>query len=103
MPSPLTACHECNLLQRETLLAPGGTARCRRCGATLYSSRPNSIDRSCALTLGAIILFIVANCFPVVGLEVQGELIQTTLFGTVKALYRQDMELVAALVCFTTM
>lgn len=44
----LIACHECDLLQRETTLASGGTARCRRCGATLYRSPPASVDRALA-------------------------------------------------------
>jgi paraquat-inducible protein A len=29
----LIACHECDLLQRETPLPRGGVARCARCGA----------------------------------------------------------------------
>lgn len=68
----------------------------------LYRSRADSIERSLALTLAAIVLFVIANLFPVIGLEVQGERIETTLFGTVRALYDQDRVLVAALVCLTT-
>ena len=65
----LTACHECDLLQRETPLAPGGTARCPRCGAVLYRNQPDGLDRTLAYTLGAAALFVVANSFPIVGLD----------------------------------
>lgn len=98
----LIACHECDLVQRETLLPPGGVARCRRCGAMLYRSHPEHLDRALAFTLGAIVLFVIANVFPIVGLEVKGELIQTTLWGTVHALYHDDMWFVAGLVLLTT-
>src|SRR2546428_3221816 len=98
----LIACHECDLLQREIVLPPGGTARCSRCGAVLYRNKPDSLDRTLAFTVGAAMLFILANVFPVVGLEAQGTRISTTLFGTVRTLHDQDMTSVAALVFVTT-
>ena len=100
--APLIACHECDLLQREALLPAGGVARCRRCGATLYRSHPQSLERTLALTTGAIVLFVIANAFPIVGLQLQGQLIQTTLYNTVRTLYDEDMKPVAALVFVTT-
>ena len=100
--APLTACHECDLLQRETPLPLGGAAKCPRCGATLYRRNPDSVDRALALTLGALALFIMANVFPIVGLAISGDLVQTTLFGTVRMLWITDMRLVAALVFLTT-
>lgn len=96
------ACHECDLLQRERRLPPGGIARCCRCGAELYRNRPDSLDRALAHTLGALILFAVANAFPIVGLEVGGDLVETTLFGSVLELWHQEMRLVAAVVFLTT-
>jgi|SRR5262245_6683224 len=52
-PASLIACHECDLLQREVPLAPGGAARCPRCGAVLYRNTPDGLDRTLAYTLGA--------------------------------------------------
>jgi paraquat-inducible protein A len=99
----LIACHECDLLQRETALASGGTARCRRCGATLYRRPPASVDRSLALTLAAMVLFVVANTFPIVGLSVNGTLVETTLFGAVRVLYDDGVWPLAGLVFATTL
>jgi paraquat-inducible protein A len=98
----LIACHECDLLQREVPLPQGGVARCGRCDAILYRSRPESLERTLALTAGAILLFILANAFPIVGLALQGQVIQTTLWNTVHTLWNEDMKSVSALVFATT-
>lgn len=98
----LLACHECDLLQRETFIPVEGKACCRRCGALLYRRTRDSLDRTLALTLGAAILMIVANVFPIVALDAQGNHTSTTLFGSVRTLYDDEMRSVAALVFFTT-
>ena len=98
----LTACHECDLLQRKPILPSGGIACCRRCKAILFRRTPNSLDRALAYTLGAAILFIIANIFPIVGLEVQGNANATSLYGAVESIWKNDMEGVALLVFATT-
>ncbi len=98
----LLACHECDLLQRELPLPPAGVLRCRRCDAELSRSRPDSVDRALALTLSAMVLFAVGNTFPMVGLDVNGDLVQTTLLGAARVLYEDGMWPIAALVLTTT-
>lgn len=98
----LTACHECDLLQREPMLPPGGVACCRRCNAVLFRQTPGSLERALAYSLGAAIFFIIANVFPIVGLEVQGIANATSLYGAVETMWKDDMENVAALVFVTT-
>jgi paraquat-inducible protein A len=100
--APLIACHECDLLQYETRLPAGGVARCRRCGAKLYRSHPDSLDRTLAFTVGAAVLFAIANTFPIVTLTLSGQRIAATLYGAVHALYNQEMKMVAMLVFVTT-
>jgi paraquat-inducible protein A len=103
MTSPaLTACHECDLLQRESELPPGGVACCPRCGAVLFRDIPDAVDRGLAFTLGAAFLFIIANVFPIVGLEAAGIRSETSLYGAVEMIWKSDMEEVAALVFITT-
>ena len=98
----LTACHECDLLQREPILSPGGVACCPRCGAVLFRDIPDSVDRALAFTLGAAFLFIISNVFPIVGLEAAGIRNATSLYGAVEMIWKNDMEGVAALVFITT-
>jgi paraquat-inducible protein A len=97
----LTACHECDLLQREPVLSPGGMACCPRCNAVLFRHTPDSLDRGLAFTLGALILFVVANVFPIVGLEVQGNLHAVSLIGAVDIIWDEGMIGVASLVFLT--
>ena len=101
--APLIACHECDLLQREVPLAEGDAARCRRCGALLYRCLPESLNHTLAYSLAAVILFVLANAFPIVGLDAQGQHTSTTLLGTVRTLHEQEMTSVALLVFVTTM
>lgn len=96
------ACHECDLLLREVALPRGGTARCPRCRALLYRDRPDSVNRALAFALSAFVLFATANAFPMVGLNVNGEIVQATLAGSVRVLYRDGMWSLAGLVLFTT-
>ena len=96
------ACHECDLLQLECPLPPNGVLRCRRCGAELSRNHPNSLNRALAFTLASIVLFAVGNAFPIVGLEVNGTLVETTLLGAASVLYEDGMWPIAGLVLATT-
>jgi len=102
MHAALIACPECDLLQRTTPLGEDTLARCRRCFSLLYVTHDDGLDRPVAYTLAATILFVIANAFPIVGLEVQGQSATATLFGTAQALWQQDMKMLAVLVFFTT-
>ncbi len=102
MSSTLIACPECDLLQRSVPVVSDRVARCRRCLRVLYGPANDDLDRPLAFTLSAGILFIVANAFPIVGLELQGQSSAATLFGTAQALWQNQMKLLAGLVFFTT-
>lgn len=99
----LIACHECDLLEQVEPAPTGGAARCRRCGALLYEHKRNSLDRTLALALSGLILFVVANSFPFLELKMQGLGTQTTLITGVHVLYQEGYWEVAGLVLLTTM
>lgn len=102
MHQTLLACPQCDLLQRSLPLRRASFARCSRCAAVLYRPHDENLDRPLAYTLAAAILFVLANTFPIVGLELQGQTTAATLFGMVQALWQQNMKPLAALVFFTT-
>ena len=103
LPAEPIACHECDLLQTEPRLAPGETARCARCGAFLARNPPDSVDRTLALSCAAAILYLIANVYPLVGLEMQGQRVDVTLLGALRILWHDGMGPVAALVGVTTL
>jgi len=94
----LVACPECDALQREIPLAPGGSAECVRCGATLFREKAQSLDRTLALIAAAAIVFVCANTFPLFSIDAQGITSSSTLFGTVIALQETGWPLIALLV-----
>ena len=100
--SSLIACPHCDLLQRAVPLGRDALLRCGRCDVVLDRPRDENLDRPLAFTLAAVVLFVVANAFPIVGLELQGQRTTATLFGTAQALVQQDMRLLAAIVFLTT-
>ncbi|HZV81355.1 MAG TPA: paraquat-inducible protein A [Geobacteraceae bacterium] len=99
---PVIICHECDLLQREIALPPGRAALCAQCGAKLYRTTSRSIDYMLALTVTAVIVFILANAYPIIGLQIQSTRNDTSLLTAVHTLWIQEMKIVALLVCFTT-
>ncbi|MEL0027900.1 MAG: paraquat-inducible protein A, partial [Perlucidibaca sp.] len=97
----LIACHECDLLHRKVALSPGAVARCGRCGCTLYRHHPGRTDHYLALVVGALIVLVIANAFPIITLELQGYRHGSTLIGAVRALFAAEMDVVAMLVLLT--
>ena len=96
------ACHECDAIHRIKPLAPKVAAHCIRCGAVLYKHKPNSLDRTLAFALGGLILFILANSFPFLGLKIGAQVRETTLITGIHELYIQGMQVIAILVLLTT-
>ncbi len=102
-PAHLIACHECDLLQREIHLPFGGEAHCRRCGALLYRSSPGTFENTLPFALAAAILFVIANIYPLFGIDINGNTNASHLFGAVRYLWNHEMHLVSILVSVTTM
>ncbi|VVD86398.1 paraquat-inducible protein A [Pandoraea nosoerga] len=98
----LIACPNCDTLHRRRELPPHETARCVRCHSVLYRPPDLRLSRVLALTVTCLIVFAIANAFPIVEIEVQGIYTETTLVGAAWALYREGMWLVALLVFATT-
>lgn len=100
----LTICPECDLLVREEVGedASGFTVLCPRCGAFLHRRHHNTLEYSLALALAALVLLVAGNAFPIVGLDIQGQRIETTVVGAAAGLWQEGMQAVAVLVMLTT-
>jgi paraquat-inducible protein A len=97
----LIACPHCDLLQRLPELALGASARCPRCDKELQRRRPDSLNRTFALTVAATVLYAIANTVPMLGLTIVGRAASTTVFGGVETLWQDGQEIVALVVLFT--
>ena len=96
------ACHECDLVHHIKTLPAKGAAHCMRCNSVLYKHIPNSVDRTLAFAFAGLILFIMANSFPFLGLRIGAQIRETTLITGIYELYVQGMQVVAILVLITT-
>ena len=94
------ACPDCDLLQVLPELPPGGKASCARCGHTLATRTLDPIERPLALSVAALLVLVVANTAPLMGLSVVGREASTTIAGGAWQMWLQGQELTAAVVAF---
>ncbi|MBV6322184.1 PqiA/YebS family transporter subunit [Duganella violaceipulchra] len=100
----LISCHDCGLLHKRRPVLPREKARCVRCRSILYRGSHSDVNRMAAITLGAIFTFLIAQFCPIVELEVGGYSSSATLFGAIRVLWTEHMQMVAVLVfLFTTL
>jgi paraquat-inducible protein A len=95
------ACPDCDLINQVPVLAPGESAECVRCEASLSRNPKNSINRGIALTFTAIILYIITCTFPFLSFGEAGIVAHTKLFSGIIGLSQQGMYFMAAAVTFT--
>ena len=95
-------CEGCDAIYRRVPLGSCEIARCARCGTELDRHAGGQSARVLPLTVASLILFVIANLFPIVAIELQGLRSETTLAGAVVALGAEGMPVVAMLVLATT-
>jgi paraquat-inducible protein A len=100
--SSLIVCHACDLAHRFDKIAAPARVRCARCRAELYRTTDGDIDTAIAWAASALVLFVVANVYPLVALKVNGTTRDATLIGAALGLYLQGYASIAAVVFFTT-
>ena len=61
----LVGCHGCGLVLRHPQLRARTVARCPRCGARLHQRKPDSIRRTWAFLIAALIFYFPANLMPI--------------------------------------
>ncbi len=95
-------CPECDLPQQAVPTPVGAAIHCARCGFRLHRGLENSLDRTLALTLAGLVLFAIANSFPFLSFQMQGQTTETTLSTGIASLIGQGKWEVALVVLFTS-
>lgn len=98
----IVACHACDQLHQSIQLPAGGKAVCARCGSLLYRHILNSVDKTLALYLAALVLLIIANSFPFLSLKLSGRVEENVLISGAWALYQLGMGELGLLVFLTS-
>lgn len=71
-PAPLIACEMCAAVFHREPLNPGEAACCTRCGNHLWRYSRLPVDAWLALAITAVIVFLIANAYPIASMSVQG-------------------------------
>ncbi|MDF9390986.1 MULTISPECIES: paraquat-inducible protein A [Methylococcus] len=98
----LVACHDCDLLFRKPRLRPGQKARCPRCGAVLFQRKRSGMDQSLALACTSLVLFILANAYPLLRMNIAGRVQEGSLLTGIEELYSQGYWEISVLVFVVT-
>ncbi|WP_031320542.1 paraquat-inducible protein A [Pseudomonas piscis] len=85
-------CHQLNPASQEQ------SPRCSRCSAVLHARRPNSIRRTWALLITAMILYIPANLLPIMTVSIFGKGAPATIMSGVISLLQLGMIPIALVV-----
>lgn len=75
----------CGLVQRVEELRPRTAAECFRCGSILAKRKVNSLGRTAAFSLAALIFYVPANIYPILRMDYYGAYSESTVWdGPVK-------------------
>jgi len=97
------ACHDCDLLLRSGQISEKRQARCPRCSAVLYCHKPNSVDRTLAFSLAALLFYVPANVLPMMSLSIIGNTQSSTVLMGIARLWQQGYWWMALLVFICSM
>jgi paraquat-inducible protein A len=93
----IIACKVCGQVHELEPLAPGTYAECVLCGSRIAERSRNSLHRTAAFSLAALLLYIPANVLPILRLEIYGARSENTIWDGVVKFY-QDQNYVIALI-----
>ena len=94
----LVACKICGLVQRVPALAPGAQAVCPRCGAVVVEHKVNTLSRTAAFSLAALMFYLPANIYPILQMELYGAHSENTVLDGCISLFQHGQRLVAVIV-----
>ena len=92
------ACETCGLTQRVGPLDAGTVAECIRCGSAVASRSVLGVDVTAALTLAALVLYIPANIYPILSMNMYGNYTENTVWDGVISLWQYDQYFIAIVV-----
>jgi paraquat-inducible protein A len=94
----IIACKICGLTQRTEELQPGTAAECCRCGSIISERKVNSLGRTAAFSVAALIFYVPANIYPILRMNYYGAYSESTVWDGCVNLFRDGQWLVAVIV-----
>jgi paraquat-inducible protein A len=97
----LVVCEECDCVHSRAKLRSSEVARCTRCGALLGRGHRLGPDALLALSVAALIVFIMGNVADIVTLDLGGIHVEATLPEAIAQTWNTGQQAVAALAAAT--
>lgn len=95
------SCHDCGCVHGSSKNANENLTNCHRCHANLFEHTNYWLDKTLALTLSAIVFFILSNSLPFLEVELGGSSYETTLLSGVSAMLSREQYFLGLLVLST--
>jgi paraquat-inducible protein A len=92
------SCKICGLIQRVEQFPNGVKVLCARCGATITERKVNSLARTAAFSLAALLFYVPANLFPILRMEHYGAYSESTIWDGCVKFYEDGDWFVATIV-----
>lgn len=92
------ACGTCGQVQEAPPPRPGTLLECCRCGAVVTQFKRSSTSATAALSLAALILYVPANIYPILRMEIYGAYSENTVWDGVVSLWQYNEYFVAIVV-----
>jgi paraquat-inducible protein A len=97
------ACKTCGQIYLLDSLPEDCIAKCQRCGSTVARRSKASVQSTAAFALTALILYIPANIFPILRMNMYGATTENTVWEGCVRLYRGGDAVVAGVVFLASM
>jgi len=97
-PDRLMACDLCGLVHEDTGAKGGAAIACARCGSEVRARKLDSIARTWAFLLAALMLYIPANVIPVMHTRLLGSEAESTILEGVEEFWRSGSWDIAVLI-----
>ncbi|MCP4330853.1 MAG: paraquat-inducible protein A [Alphaproteobacteria bacterium] len=94
----ILCCPTCGLLQQTPTIEVGDRAACPRCRAIVYRRRSDSIDRTLAFAFAGLIMYLLANSFPLIVVKAFGVRAVDFVWTGVAAMWGAGFQSVAAVI-----
>ncbi len=102
-PKGIWLCPDCDLAVDAVLLSGREKACCPRCHHVIARSKPDSLGTVLALIITGLILYLPANYYPVLAMELLGNQQKSTIWDSVVAIWQGGLAPVSVLVFISAM
>lgn len=99
--SKFIVCEHCDVVYERADLVRKQTALCVRCGAELYRGPTVQLQTMLALVVTSLVVFGIANVYPLVAMDMNGVENRSTLLGSVFAAWNTGVGAIAMLAALT--